>query len=127
MNTPLARSFLEKAQLRLKRIAKEAVEPDEASIVFEEVYESLRESAQALMEIKGYKPYSHEALISFLKEERLLSLDTITVLDNYRIIRNNSVYRAEKVSLQKCREALKFAQVTIPKIRHIFEKLALGL
>ena len=120
-NISMAKSLLEKAEIRLKRVDMD-IEEDESSIVFEGIYECLREALQSLMEINGYKPYSHEALISFIKEKKFLSDDKINIIDNYRILRNNSVYKAEKVSLQKCIEALEFAKQTLPEIRNIFDE-----
>ena len=122
-NTSLAKSLLQKAEIRLKRIKTNEIEDNQSSIVFEDIYECLREAAQALMEIKGYKPYSHEALISFLKEQKFLSDENVNILDNYRVLRNNSVYKAEKVSLQKCLEALKFAKQTLPEIANKFKEM----
>ena len=122
-NISLAKALLLKSEIRLKKIGKLEIEEDESSIVFEDIYESLREAAQSLMEINGYKPYSHEALISFLKEKKLLPIEKITILDTYRIIRNNSVYKAEEVSLEKCNEALKFAEKILPEINKVFANL----
>ena len=122
-NVDMARSLIEKAEIRLERIKKEEVDEKIASMVFEDIYELLRESCQSLMEIKGYKPYSHEALIAFMKENNLLNFNEINILDNYRILRNNSIYKAEKVSFDKCGEALDFAIKTLPNIRKKFEML----
>ena len=123
-NISMAKSLLQKAAIRLKRIVTSKIEESESSIVFEEVYECLREASQSLMEIKGYKPYSHEALISFLKEQKFLSEENINILDNYRILRNNSVYKAEKVSLQKCLEAIEFAKQVLPELENRFKELS---
>ncbi len=122
-NSVLASALVSKAELRLKRISRSQIDEGESSIVFEDIYECIREAAQSLMEIKGYKPYSHEALISFLKEEKLLSESRINILDNYRILRNNSVYRAEEISLDKCKESLEFANETIPEIKTILKNI----
>lgn len=122
-NISTAKSLLQKAEVRLKRIIISKIEENESSIVFEDIYECLREASQSLMEVKGYKPYSHEALISFLKEQKLLSDEEVNVLDNYRILRNNSVYKAEKVSFQKCLEALEFAKKTLPELNNKFQEL----
>ena len=122
-NISMAKSLLDKAQIRLKRIKKETLADDESSIIFEDIYESLREASQSIMELKGYKPYSHEALVSFLKENNILSEGKIAAIDNYRILRNNSIYKAEKVSLEKCREALNFAATTVPELKSAFEQI----
>ncbi len=122
-NSSMAKSLLQKAEIRFKRIVASELEDKETSIVFEDVYECLREAAQSLMEIRGYKPYSHEALISFIKEEKFLSEYQISILDTYRILRNNSVYKAEKVSLQKCLESIEFAKQILPLLKSNLDKL----
>ncbi|MBI3033439.1 hypothetical protein HYY69_08250 [Candidatus Woesearchaeota archaeon] len=120
-NTSMAKAFVEKATIRLNRIKE--ISEKESSIVFEDIYECLREAAQSLMELKGYKPYSHEALISFLYEEKLLSQEKIVILDNYRILRNNSVYLAQKISLGKTEEAYQFAKIILPEIKNKLDEL----
>ena len=122
-NPSMARSLLQKAEIRFKMIKKNEIRQEEASIVFEEVYEALRESLQALMEIKGFKPYSHEAIVSFINEHNLLSKEKSIIIDNYRVLRNNSVYKAEKISTQKCEEALAFVENALPEIKIKFENL----
>ena len=123
----MAKSLLQKAETRLKMINKEKADEENSSLVFEDVYEVLREASQSLMELKGFKPYSHEALVSFLKGYKLLSDEEVNIIDNYRALRNNSVYRAEKVSLQKCMEALDFANKSLPhiskKVKEIIDRV----
>ncbi len=115
-NISMAKALLQKAELRLKRIIASKIEESEASLVFEDIYESLREASQSLMELKGFKPYSHEALVAFLREYKILSDNAINIFDTYRALRNNSVYKAEKISLQKCFEALEFAKKVLPEL-----------
>lgn len=122
-NISMAKSLLEKAEIRLKRITAGELNNEESSLVFEDAYECLREASQSLMELKGYKPYSHEALVSFIKEQKFLSDESINIIDNYRILRNNSVYKAQKISLEKCKEALEFAKTTLPEIKSRFQDL----
>ncbi len=119
-NPSMAKSLLQKAEIRLTRLSNEKIEEQNASIFFEEIYETIREASQSLMELNGYKPYSHEALVSFLKENKLLSEEETNVIDTYRILRNNFVYKAEKVSMEKCTEALKFLKKVLPEITVVF-------
>jgi hypothetical protein len=123
LNVSLAKSLLEKAEVRLNRILKEQIKEDNAPLIFEDAYEVIRESSQALMQLSKYKPLSHEALIAFLIKNRYLSEEKINILDNYRILRNKSVYQAEKISVEKCRESIKFAEKVLPEIKRKFEEL----
>lgn len=122
-NISMAKSLLQKSEIRMKRVKNEKITDENSSIVFEDIYETLRESSQSLMEIKGFKPYSHEAVVSFLKEYKLMSDEKTNIIDNYRILRNNSVYKAEKVSSQKCMEALEFAKKMLPEIKAKFDEI----
>ena len=122
-NPGLARSLLEKANIRLSRILKEEIEEGKASLIFEDAYESIREAIQALMQLEKYKPLSHEVLIAFLIKKEYLSQEEINLINNYRILRNKSVYQAEKISIDKCRESIKFAKEILPKIKRKFEEL----
>ena len=122
-NTSMAKSLLEKSEIRLKRVKNEKISEENSSIIFEDIYEALREAAQSFMELKGFKPFSHEALISYLNENGLISEENLNIINNYRILRNNSVYKAEKVSLGKCMEALEFAKKTLPEIKKKFHEL----
>ncbi len=73
------------------------------------------------MSIKGYKPYSHESLISFLREFYQFPEHEISVFDRYRILRNKTVYAATYVSPEVCKEALKFLEKFLPKLKQAFE------
>ena len=123
-NISMAKSLLQKSEIRLKRVKNEKINDENSSIVFEDIYEIIRESSQSLMEIKGFKPYSHEALVSFLKEYKLVSDENANIIDNYRVLRNNSVYKAEKISPNKCIEALDFAKKALPEIKSKFDEIA---
>lgn len=122
-NISMAKSLLQKAHIRLERISRLKMENPESSIIFEDIYESLRESSQSLMELRGYKPYSHEALVSFIKENKVLTENLTNILDGYRILRNNSVYMAEHVSIEKCKEALAFAKQVLSLLQKKFDEI----
>ncbi|MBI2137353.1 hypothetical protein HYU12_02430 [Candidatus Woesearchaeota archaeon] len=116
-NPSTAKSLIEKAEMRIKLINEDTIQEETASIIFEEIYEALREASQSFMHIKGFKPYSHEALIAFLAREKQMPESYIKTLDNYRILRNKSVYEAERVAVERCKEALAFAKENLPELK----------
>ncbi len=62
------------------------------------------------MSQKGFKPYSHEAIIAFLQKyypEEIKPHETNT-LDRHRIIRNNLLYRASSINKKETGKALQF-------------------
>lgn len=120
-NPAMAKSLLIKAELRLKLLSDRSITEETATILFEETYEALREASQSLMQIKGFKPYSHEALIAFLIKKSLMPEQFTKSLDRYRLLRNKVVYEAHNVSVVALKEALEFARSELPKIK---EKLS---
>ena len=124
INPDIAKSLMEKAETRLNKIARNNLLDKESSINFEEIYEALRESSQSIMQLRGFKPYSHEVVIAFLKKHNVLPIEDINILDKYRILRNKSVYEAEEISLDKCKEALVFAKRIVPKVKAMFKTIS---
>ena len=94
-----------------------------AKIIFENIYDALRDFCDALLIVDGYKSYSHEASISYLKNYNF-SEEDITKLDNFRYIRNGSKYYGKDISIQDAKEIKKFYLKNINKIKkNIREKI----
>jgi len=64
-NKEEARSLMNKAIQRLRYVKEQEITGHNASFIFEDIYESLREASQALMSLRGYKPYSRKSSIIF--------------------------------------------------------------
>jgi len=117
----MARSLINKALSRLDYIEKQVITKETASFVFEDIYEALREAGQALMALRGFKPYSHEALISFLREFHSFPASDISTLDRYRALRNKTVYSASVISVTVCNDARAFMMEFMPKLKKEFD------
>lgn len=119
-----AEALMNKAEGRLNFSIKiREINEKTSSYIFEDIYECLREATQALMSLKGYKPYSHEALISFLREFFNFPESDIISFDRYRILRNKTIYKGERISVKTCKEALIFLLTFLPKLKKEFIKL----
>lgn len=119
-----AEALIKKAEDRMNfSINVRKIDEMTSQFVFEDIYDCMREAAQSLMSLKGYKPYSHEAVISFLNEFFEFSPDDLKAFDRFRILRNKTMYRGEKISSETCKEAIDFLHIFFPKIRREFNKL----
>ncbi len=114
-NINRAKALINKAEKRLKYLP--TLNQETSSIVFEDIYNALREASQSLMMTQGYKPLSHEAVIAYLRDKENLNTQEIYKLDSYRKLRNKSVYETEKISTIKTKESLQFAKELIKKIK----------
>jgi len=83
-------------------------------------YDVLRSVLEAVSVIKGYKIYSHEAYIYFLKEikENLLAIK----FDRFRRIRNSINYYGKDISIEETKENI----YEIKKMINILIKKYLG-
>lgn len=63
-----AKAMMSRAMKRLEYITAQKIDENNASFLFEDIYEAMRESIHGIMVKRGYKPYSHEATVAFLEE-----------------------------------------------------------
>lgn len=119
-----AKALLEKSENRLSYTKEKQTDEKKAQFILEDAYEAIRESAQALMSVKGYKPYSHEATISFIKEfyKSDFSDEDVHKFDRFRQLRNNSVYKAAPVSTEDAKNSVLFAMNFIGKVKSLLSK-----
>lgn len=111
------KALLNQARDRLDYIKEKEITSKTAKFVFEDAYEAVREAAQALMSKEGYKPYSHEATISFIKEFHYkdFTLEGIEEFDHFRELRHDSVYRAAQVLSEDAKDCITFAKKFVKK------------
>lgn len=120
-NSQKAIALMKKAIRRINHIRNQSSNSEDAEFLFEGIYESIREAGQSLMELKGYKPLSHEAVISFVKENYNINPEKINTFDRYRKIRNKLVYEADKVSIEDVKEALDFAVNFVQELNNLLK------
>jgi len=116
---------LEKSETRLNYFKNKKITEKEASIIFDNVYAAMREASQSLMSFKGYKPYSHEATISFLKEfHKEFTEEDLNKFDRFRLLRSDSEYRALLVSKEDAESCLEFVEMLINKVKLIHDEVS---
>lgn len=120
-----AKSLFENSKIRLDYFKDKEITEKDAFIIFEDLYKSIRESAQSLMSFKGYKPYSHEATISFVKEfySEKFSEEELNKFDRFRILRSDSEYRAIPVTKEDAESCLEFTKTFVEKINEIHNEI----
>lgn len=118
-----AKSLFTQSEERLDYIKMKQLNERTAKFILQDSYEVVREAAQSLMSLKGYKPYSHEATISFIKEyyaERF-NEEEIHKFDYFRRLRNDSVYKAVIIVEEDAKSSFIFAKKFISKIKPLLK------
>jgi len=120
----LARSLVKIAKLRLKNLESISIMDENSFSFIENCYEAIREMIDALMALKGFKSYSHEASVEFLKDFYSLKIGYALVnkVDNYRKIRNDIKYKGLLTTKKEAEEILKNTKTIIKILISLLEK-----
>lgn len=105
-NNARAKSLHEMSAQTLKVMLQLTLTKENASMVFRELYECLRQEIEAVGYRKGFKFENHESLKVFL-EEVLVNKPLANDFDRYRKIRNGINYYGDKVSMETAVQAAK--------------------
>ena len=119
----LAESLIKRSNENASYVLKLELTNEGASIVFKTIYDSLREAVDAILILEGYRSYSHQASIIFLKKFNELSEEDLNKLDNFRIKRNNSLYYGKSITLDETKEIAGFYKNKIGIILRIINNL----
>jgi|TARA_B100001971_G_C17971363_1_gene422561 uncharacterized protein (UPF0332 family) len=119
-----AKALLEQSKERMEYTKLKDINQKTAKFVLQDSYEAAREAAQSLMSIHGFKPYSHEATISFIKKfyKDNFNEEDIHKFDHFRQLRNNSVYRAARVMEEDAKSSILFAKMVIQRVQLLLNK-----
>jgi len=76
-------------------------------IIFENIYDALRDFCDALLINDDFRSYSHEASISYLFKKGF-DVTVVNRLDRFRYKRNSSKYYGEQVSIDEAKQIKDF-------------------
>jgi hypothetical protein len=91
-----------------------------SKIIFENIYDSLRELLDSVLAIDGYKSYSHEASIAYLKNE--MEDSVLVVLDEFRYKRNSSKYYGKEIDTEDAKKIAEFWRDYSEKLIGLIDK-----
>lgn len=115
-NPAMSSSLLKQAQDRLMDLASLPLSEFTASFRFESAYECAREAIQSVMALQGFKPYSHEAIVSFALEKRILGRGQAEGLDRWRELRNDINYRGASATVEDAKIMIAFSRSLVAQI-----------
>ena len=122
-NPEQAKALYELARRRLESIEKRR--KDEFSqLLIESYYEAIKELISALLSIHGYKSYSHECLVSFMKEFYPTIFDDFQIhfLDSLRKLRSDIQYKGRDVADDYLKRNSSVIEKIIGNLLNIIEK-----
>ena len=119
----LASSLKSFGENRIKFALNAPLEEAGNTIVFEMIYEALKEFIDALLALEGYKPYSHTASIAFLQKFSEFSPTDLAKLDNAREKRHKAKYYGKTTTLAETKELIELYHKLHPKLVQRYKHL----
>ena len=107
----LAKSLINERFEKISKLDADAF----SKIIFENVYDALRDILDAILAIDGYKSYSHEASIAYLKAYGI-EASVLMELDAFRQTRNGSKYYGKGIAKSDSDSIVKFYADHAPKL-----------
>ena len=102
------KSLLESIGINVKVTKAIPLTEDSATVVFREMYESVRQLGDAKWWLLGYEPKYHETSIDILKEMNIRERFRLNFLVRFKKIRHDANYRGFRVLAYQAQEILDF-------------------
>ena len=102
------KSMVNSAQINLKVVKDIKINEHTATLIFREVYESIRQLGDAKLWALGYEPLNHDVSMEVLKEYNIKERVKLNSLDRIKKIRHDINYRGFRASIEQAREIIEF-------------------
>ena len=104
----MIKSMINSAEINAKVAKDIKLNEDTATLVFREMYESIRQLGDANWWILGYEPSNHEICMEILKELDIKEKIKLNSLDRFKKIRHDVNYRCFRATIAQVDEVIDF-------------------
>lgn len=102
------KSLIKSAKTNAEVIKKIPLDEDSATVIFREIYESVRQLGDAQWWLLGYEPSNHEISLDILKEIDIKEKVKLNFLSRFKQIRHDANYKGFRISASQAREIIDF-------------------
>ena len=102
------KSMIDSAAINAKVTKAIKLNDDTATLVFREIYESVRQLGDAKWGILGYEPSNHEISMEALKDFNIKDKVKLNSLDRFKKTRHDINYRGFRATIPQAEEILDF-------------------
>lgn len=110
------KSIIKSAQLNAKVASNIPISDDSSSLIFREIYESIRQLGDAMLWINGYEPLNHEVSLDALRNLDIKNKILLNHLSRFKSIRNDINYRGFTASQSQAKEIIDLWKKCSPEI-----------
>ncbi|MBI2628992.1 alpha/beta hydrolase [Candidatus Pacearchaeota archaeon] len=116
------KSMINSAEVNAKVTQDIKINDNTATLVFREIYESIRQLGDAKLWLIGYEPQNHEVSMEILKGFDIKDKVKLNSLDRLKKIRHDVNYRGFRASIGQAEEILEFWNKCGMEISRILKK-----
>jgi len=102
------KSMLLSAEINAKVVKKLTIDEETATLIFREIYESIRQLGDANWGLMEYEPTNHEISLEALKEMDVKEKTKLNSLDRFKRTRHDINYRGFRATVTQAEEILEF-------------------
>lgn len=102
------KSMINSAEVNAEVAKSIKINNDTATLVFREIYESIRQLGDAKLWLIGYEPQNHEVSMEILKEFNIQDKVKLNSLDRIKKIRHDINYKGFRTSIEQAEEIIEF-------------------
>jgi len=121
---PRVKSLISSAKSVSSAVLNIPINEENSTLIFRELYESIKQLGDALWWALGYESEGHEASLKILASIDVKEKLSLHKLDRFRRIRHDSNYRGYKISLEQAKEIVNFWKRCNQEIISFIEKRA---
>ena len=107
-DTEKIKSMINSAEINAKVTRTIKLNNDTATLIFREIYESIRQLGDAKLGLLGFEPGNHEVSMEVLKEFDIKDKVKLNLLDRFKKTRHDINYRGFRTSISQAEEILEF-------------------
>lgn len=102
------KSMIALAEVNAKIAKTVSLNEDSATLIFREIYESVRQLGDARWWIIGFEPSNHEISLDIIREMDIKEKLLLNSLERFKKIRHDANYRGFRVSVAQTQEIIEF-------------------
>lgn len=102
------KSMIESSKINAKIAKSIPLNEESATLIFREIYESIRQLGDAKWWLLGYEPMNHDVSLEILKDMDIKEKFLLNRLPRFKRIRNDANYRGFRVSVAQAKEIIQF-------------------
>ncbi|MDD5649489.1 MAG: hypothetical protein PHF86_03605 [Candidatus Nanoarchaeia archaeon] len=116
------KSMINSSEINAKITKTIKINEDSATLIFREIYESIRQLWDAKWGILGFEPLNHEISLEILKEMDIKEKLKLNSLERFKSIRHDINYRGFRATISQAEEILDFWNKCGEEIIKIIQK-----